>query len=232
MGICSVRRPWLLLGTHLLSNIPGILIDDSFVGIREYHQFIRGGSSALFRLEILADRLAQHSMTKIFLSVEDIANSSGTPSVRISYFFMPAIFRMGLIGIGRRDQYFFLCQRFGNNGSALALASHTEDFSDYFSGRFIYIQLLLIVLSSYISVGDRATAPHACFHSGPEHCLDFIARVLCIPLIHDIQEWGKVIFCRIGTVNAVVDSDKAHSLFREHHFCVVTDLQIITTKTT
>lgn len=88
-----------------------------------------------------------------------------------------------------------------------------------------------IILASLVAIRDRAATSHAFLHPGLEYSLDFVACIFGIPLVHDVQERGKVIFGRIGTINAVVDSDKTHSLFREHDFGVVSDLQIITTKT-
>ena len=59
---------------------------------------------------------------------------------------------------------------------------------------------------------DTAAAPFAILHPRFEHSADFIAGILCVPLVHDIQERGKVIVCGIGTVNIVVDSDEPNTL--------------------
>ena len=71
---------------------------------------------------------------------------------------------------------------------------------------------LLIAGNPLITVGNTAAAPFAILHPRLEYGTDFIAGVLGIPLIHDIQERGKVIVRGIGTVNIIVDSDEPNTL--------------------
>ena len=54
--------------------------------------------------------------------------------------------------------------------------------------------------------------PLPSLHPRFENGTDFIAGVLSVPLVHDIQERGKVIVRGIGTVNIVVDSDEPNTL--------------------
>ena len=60
----------------------------------------------------------------------------------------------------------------------------------------------------------------------------FVAGVLGIPLVHDVQERREVIVLRGSTVHIVVDGYEPNALFREKDFCVVANLQIVSTKTT
>ena len=232
MGVSSICRFRLFLGTELLCNIPCVLVNDSFVRIGKYHQLISGGSSALLRLEVFADGFTQHGMTEIFLPVKDISHGGCTPTIGVYHFLVSAILRRSLGGISSRYQNLIRSQHFRYGGCSDALASQTEYSSDYLGGRFIHKKLLFIVLGTLVAVGDGATASQAFLHSGLEYCFDFVACIFRIPLVHDVEERGKVIVCGIGAVNAVVDSDKSYSLFREQDFGVVADLQIITTKTT
>ena len=88
---------------------------------------------------------------------------------------------------------------------------HIEDPADNGSCFLIYMKSLLITGNPLITVGYTAAAPFAILHPRFEHSADFIAGILCVPLVHDIQERDKVIVCGIGTVN-IVDSDEPNTL--------------------
>lgn len=54
--------------------------------------------------------------------------------------------------------------------------------------------------------------------------------IIVTPLIHDIQERGKIIVHRIITVNTVIDCNEPDILLREYHFSVEADLKIVSSK--
>ena len=89
---------------------------------------------------------------------------------------------------------------------------HIEDPADNGSCFLIYVKGLLVTGNPLITVGNTAAAPFAILHPRFENGTDFIAGVLSVPLVHDIQERGKVIVRGIGTVNIVVDSDEPNTL--------------------
>ena len=51
-------------------------------------------------------------------------------------------------------------------------------------------------------------------------------------VLHDVQERREVIILWGGTVHIVVDGYEPNALFREKDFCVVANLQVISSKTT
>jgi len=188
------------------------------MGIREYHQLVRRCGSALLRLEVLADGLAQHGMTEVFLPVKDIANRSCVPAAGVFHTFVSAILRIVQGGIRCRYQHLFRCQNIRNGCGTVALASQTENFSDNLCGWLIHDKGLLIVRLSLVAIGDRTATPHSVFHSGLEYRLDFVTRVLGVPLVHNIQKRCEVIVLRSGTVHIVVDGYEANALFRKENF--------------
>ena len=230
VGICSVRHSGLFLHTDFSCNIPCVLVNDGFMGIREYHQLVRRCGSALLRLEVLADGLAQHGMTEVFLPVKDIANGGCVPAAGVFHTFVSAILRIVQGGIRCRYQHLLRCQNVRNGCGTVALASQTKDFPDNLCGRLVHDKGLFVVWLSLVAVGNRTAAPHAILHSGFEYRLDFVARILGIPLVHDIQKRSEVIVLRSGTVHIVVNGYEANALFRKEDFRVIADLQIITTK--
>ena len=70
------------------------LVDDSFMRVGKNHQLVRRCGSALLGFEVLADGLAQHSMTEIFLPIKDIANGGCAPSVGVCHILVPTILRL------------------------------------------------------------------------------------------------------------------------------------------
>ena len=90
---------------------------------------------------------------------------------------------------------------------------------------------LLITGNPLITVGNTAAAPFAILHPRFENGTDFIAGILSVPLVHDVQERSKVIVRGIGAVNIVVDSDEPNTLGRKLNFCVKSNFQIIASET-
>ena len=128
-------------------------------------------------------------------------------------------------------QHLFRCQSIRNGCGTVALASQTEYFTDNLCGRLVHDKGLLVVRLSLVAVGNRTAAPHSVFHSGLEYRLDFVAGVLCVPLVHDVQKRREVIVLRGGAVHIVVDSDEANVQERKHTADVVADHEIITPET-
>ena len=54
------------------------------------------------------------------------------------------------------------------------------------------------------------------------------AQVAQIPLVHDVEEGGKLITVLVIAVHAVGDGDKVDAVLSEKHLCVKAGLQIVT----
>ena len=199
--------------------------------IWENHQLVRRCGSALLGLEVLADGFAQHGMTEVFLPVEDIADGGGVPAVRVCNFLVTAVIRLIHGSVGRRYQHLFLCQNFRNACCGNALTYQPENFPDNLCGRLVHDKGLLIARFSLVAIGNGAAAPQPFLHSGLEYRLDFVAGVLCVPLVHDVQKRSEVIVLRGGAVHIVVDSYETNALLREKNLRVIADLQVISAKT-
>ena len=59
---------------------------------------------------------------------------------------------------------------------------------------------------------------------------DYLSRMGDV--LHDVQERREVIVLRGSTVHIVVDGYEPNALFREKDFCVVANLQVVSTQTT
>ena len=59
----------------------------------------------------------------------------------------------------------------------------------------------------------------------------FVAGVLGIPLVHYVEERGKVVILRFVAVHAVIDCDKAYLLLGEQNLGIKADLKIVSAET-
>lgn len=84
-----------------------------------------------------------------------------------------------------------------------------KDFLYYLSGIFIYNPVVLILRVFLVSVGCVGAEWLASLSLCLEHRTDFLARILGIPFIDDIEEWRKIAVLLTGTVDPVVDGNKA-----------------------
>ena len=90
----------------------------------------------------------------------------------------------------------------------------------------------LLIVRLLLSHTDRAAASHSVFHSGLEDCLDFVAGVLGVPLVHDIQERREVIILWVALSTLLLMAMNRTPFFGKKNLCVVANLQIISAKTT
>ena len=136
----------------------------------------------------------------------------------------------GLLQICRGDQHIISGQLIGYGLASHAINNHLVNPANNLCGFFINQKMVFVLWVTPVPIGDCAAAPLAILHPGTENGSYFVAGVLCIPLIHDVQKRCEVVFRWIGTVYAVVDGDKADTFFGEHDFGVKSDFQIVTPK--
>lgn len=55
----------------------------------------------------------------------------------------------------------------------------------------------------------------------------FLAGVLGVPLVDDIEERREIAVLLVCTVEAVIDGNEAYVGAGKKHFCVISDLEII-----
>ena len=81
-----------------------------------------------------------------------------------------------------------------------------------------------------LTAGTTKTAIDTAKPSEKGEIITYLSRMGDV--LHDVQERREVIVLRGSTVHIVVDGYEPNALFREKDFCVVANLQIISTKTT
>ena len=84
VGIGSVGTPSGGALSHLLSGVPGLLVNDRLVRVGKDQLLLRGGSPSLLGLEVLTDALAQDGFAQIFPAAEDGVDGVAAPAVGIA----------------------------------------------------------------------------------------------------------------------------------------------------
>ena len=216
--------------TQLVRQIPCVLIDDRFMGVRENQKFVRSCLLAFFGLEVLADGLAEDGMAQILLTVQDIGNRCIRPEIGIMIIVISGCHAF-LLPVRRRNQNIICLKCFRDCPESHSFGGHREDPLPYFSGLRIDIQCLFVIQLPCVAIGNSTGATQALFHVVAEDGLDLLAGVLRVPLVHDIQEGCELILCRIIAVDIVIDRDEPDPFVREQDLRVITDLKIVPAKT-
>ena len=81
-----------------------------------------------------------------------------------------------------------------------------------------------------LTAGTTKTAIDTAKPSEKGEIITYLSRMGDV--LHDVQERREVIVLRGSTVHIVVDGYEPNALFREKDFCVVANLQVISSKTT
>ncbi len=126
---------------------------------------------------------------------------------------------------GGRD--FPLPQDAGDPPRAVALRAQLENHPHHRGCLLIFDQISTLGLE--VAVGDLGGQPLAGHALIAEYGPYLLRGVLCIPLVDDISERGKIVHLVVA-VHAVVDGDKADVHLREPDFRVQPHLQIVPAK--
>lgn len=81
-----------------------------------------------------------------------------------------------------------------------------------------------------LTAGTTKTAIDTAKPSEKGEIITYLSRMGDV--LHDVQKRSEVIVLRGSTVYIVVDGYEPNALFREKDFCVVANLQVISSKTT
>jgi hypothetical protein len=197
------------------------------MGIMENIPFFFGGFFPLVEFEIRPDRLVQNGMAQIFLSIKYCPDGGHAPQIRRMELRLAAVLRVTFFRIGGGYQDLIRSQNIGYLSGTFPLVGKLEDTLYHLGSFGVNNKCLLIAGEPSIAIGNTARTPLTVLHTSVENGLDLVAGVLGVKLVHDVQKWGKVVIGGIRAVNAVVDSNEAHILFREQNFRIETDLQIV-----
>ena len=217
-------------GTSLepgLHPLPQVLLHNVRMGIGKHQTLIPRCGSALVCFEIGTHRLFQYGMPQVLLSAENPIYGGTAPPKLVGIGSPIALLRMVHLGVGRRNQHLTFGEDPGNDGGSTPLVGQLKNTAHHIRRHRVHHQPLLVLRCAVIAVWNAAAAPQALCHAGMEHRLNFVAGVLGIPLIHNVQKWGEIVVQRSFTVHAVVDGEKTHLFLREQHLGIEAHLKVV-----
>ena len=113
---------------------------------------------------------------------------------------------------------------------AFAVNTKVEDELDHRSSFFIQNPVILVLRVTAVAVG-RFTHVLSAGSSLPQADTDFLAGISWIPLVEQIADCGKALAVSPVAVHAIVYSDKADIVARKDYIRILSNGQIVTTKT-
>lgn len=131
------------------------------------------------------------------------------------------------INICRRYQNLVGGQLVGYGVHALALDYHLENPFDYLGGFGVDYQVLLVLWVAAVAIGYAWGNALSVLHTRLENRLYLPVAVPRIPFVHYVQKGRKIVVALLIAVNAVVDSDKAHTLFLEQNISIKSYFEIV-----
>ena len=193
MGACAAGQALGLAYPQPLGGVPCLPVDDGFMGVGKKHQLVRRGGPALLGLEVLTDRLAEDGMPQIFPAVEYGADRVARPEIRVGVPVFQLPLRVLLRHIRSRYQHLVLGQGLGNLRGAEPVTGKPEYPPHDCRRFFIDNKGLLVAVQPGVAIGDGAAAPLSGLHPGTKDSLDFLACILRVIFVHDVQKRGKIV---------------------------------------
>ena len=194
--------------------------------------FLGSRSACFLVLKIVIRGLSQNRIAHIFPVLKDITDSRGIPCGRIVIAVASAILGMMLLIIGGRNKNLFRRKCIGNLGHSHTSGNKLEHTPYNLCRLFINMKGLLIPRLPVISKRNGAAATLTVLHPRLEHRPDFIARILGIPFVHDVDEGQEIKFPGFlhCTVIVVADGNKPDLLLRKNDLPIKVHHDMITTK--
>ena len=209
----------------------GFLVNNGFMGVLENLPLIGRVFEFLFALIRLLTGFEVDHVTKVFLLFQYACNGTWCPIIRIIWCLSRGISSHFHPMNGRTIHLCFL-QLLGNLRGIESLHTPCEDLTDNGCGFIIHNPMSLWIVGVFhVAIGRVGSQILTGFTFLFHNRLNLFTAVLDIELVDDIQERRKIVVLLIGTVHTAVHSDEADIVFREKHFRVETDFQIVSADT-
>ena len=90
--------------------------------------------------------------------------------------------------------------------------------------------MVLIRRVFYVAIGRICTERLTVLTFGLKHSAYFLAGILGVPFVNDVEEWRKIAVLLIGTVDTVVNCNETDVGAGKENFRVVANLEVISSK--
>ena len=194
------------------------------MGILKRHPFLRGIFYHPFALIGRLECLEIRGLPYVGILLEHTGNRPCRPiiwGVRVVSFRVAGSLKFQC---GRGGNFSFL-EDARNFPRPVALNAELENQLHYGLGFLVDDQASIRAPDVAIGRSDRDSFPGHSFVA--EHRPQLFAGVLCVPLVHNVAEWGEVVVRLVFTVHAVIDRYKTDAQLRETDFRVKPYFQVV-----
>ena len=159
---------------------------------------------------------------------EDLSHDIAAPVIGIGKFLFAFPDALALLAeVHGRRLHLILKEDAGNIVGAFALNGQTED-TPHHGGSFFVDQPMVFVFRVFlVAIDSTVGSGLAGFALDADGGFLLAAQVAQIPLVHDIEEGGKLIAVLVVAVHAVGNGDKVDAVLPEEYLRVKAGLQIV-----
>src|SRR5699024_6291411 len=216
-----------------LNDVECLLVYNGFVSILK--NLPLGGVilHLLFQLVGFTIGLEIDRATEVFLPFQNMHHSGGCPSARVIVLTIGCRRNIHTHSLAVFHRCFNLAftQFLGNLCRAVSVHTESENLFNNIGSLLIHNQMGLILRVFFVAVGWIGTQRFSCLSLCLKHSTDFLACVLGIEFVDDIEKLSKIAFLLIDTVYTVVDCNETHISLWECNLRLISDLEVITPKT-
>ena len=214
---------------ELLRKLPCLPVHDRLVGILKDQPILLGIHHGVFILVGLLVGTEIDRMPHILRLGEDLSHNIAAPVIGIGKFlfaFPNALALFTKVHGGRL--HLILKENTGNIVGTFTLNSQPKN-APHHGGSFLVDQPMVFVLRVFlVTVNGTVGGGLAGLSLDADGGFLLAAQVAQIPLVHDVEEGGKLIAVLVIAVHAVCDGDKVDAVLPEEHLRVKAGLQIVT----
>ena len=213
---------------ELLRKLPCFPVHNGLVGILKDQPVLLWIHHGVFILVGLLVGTEIHRMPHILRLGEDLSHDIAAPVIRVGKFLFAFPDALALLAeVHGRRLHLILKEDAGNIVGAFALNGQTED-TPHHGGSFFVDQPMVFVFRVFlVAIDSTVGSGLAGFALDADGGFLLAAQVAQIPLVHDIEEGGKLIAVLVVAVHAVGNGDKVDAVLPEEYLRVKAGLQIV-----
>ena len=215
--------------SQFLCKLPHFLIYNRFMGVLKDQPVLLRIHNWIFVLVGLLVRTEVDRMPHIFGLGENLPNDITTPVIRVGKFLFAFPNATPLLcGVDRRSFHLIVIEDTGDVIRTVSLDGQPENTADNRSGFLVNIPTVLITRHFLVAINGTVGGRLAGFAFHTDRCFLLATQITKIPLVHNVEERGKLIAVLIVAVHAVGNRHKVNMMLTEEYLRVKACLQIVT----
>ena len=221
-------RITLHIAANLLNQSEGFLVNNRLLRTGEHRPLIHRNIVTLLVLEVLPG-LEIHGFAQVLTLLQDTYHGGRSPIIGIRNLINPAlpqtVAQTRHMDSGNLN--LVLSKKLTDLIGAVPVNGHLKDPAHNISGFFVNDPMVMIQRVFQVAVGRSAGNMLTSLALGCEGGANLFARILRVPLVHNVTERDEVIIT-ILTIHIVIDGDQAYT-FLTKHLHDFANLEVVTT---